>query len=109
MKSSNKTNGYYKYVSSKVFNLEALYNMHRIEIEDLIQRYRCYSKPKIKDISKMFPCIDQETVDKISWLITKQLRNEILGLSLDDDSKEYPLKKFKNDLIAQSDKEAKKI
>ena len=95
--------------SIEAFNLEALYNMHKIEIEDLIQRYRCYSKPKINDILKLFPNIDQSTMDNISWLITKQMRNEILGLSLGDDSKEYPLKKFKKDLIAQFDKEAKRI
>ena len=95
--------------SLEAFNLEALYNMHKIEIEDLIQRYRCYSMPKINDILKLFPNIDKETMDKVSWLITKQMRNEILGLSLGDDSKEYPLKKFKKDLIAQFDKEAKTI
>lgn len=101
-----KNNGSKKEINSiDAFNLESLYNMHKIEIEDLIERYRCYSNPKLDDILRLFPTVDKNSGMRISKLVIKRLRNEILGIPLVDDSKMYPLKKFKTDLIAQFDRE----
>lgn len=103
-----KNNGSKKEINTiEAFNLESLYNMHKIEIEDLIQRYRCYSDPKLDDILRLFPSMKKNTVSNISKMVIKRLRKEILGIPLVDDSKMYPLKKFKADLIGQFDREAK--
>lgn len=101
--------------SISTFHLKELYNEHKIELYDLLKRYSNYSKPKIHDILKMLLFSDIEVQNTISSdvqkriidssikLYVKTIKNMILGLPLGANEKQYPLKKFKEDIIDQLD------
>lgn len=87
--------------ANKAFHLEDLYECHEIEIEDLFSRYRNYRNRKIKEIISLFSTTGNTDVNNL-FLATK-LKKMILGFPICKGNKEYPLKKFKEDLIEQLD------
>lgn len=110
--------------SNDAFLIEELHNTCLIELEDLLTRLRNYAKPKISNIIKML-AVDSNVKNKIDSLqidtkakkalindiilsYHKSLRNEMLGIPLDDSgnsvNKEYPFRKFKIDIIEQIEK-----
>ena len=101
--------------SIKTFNIENIYNEHKIELKDLFDRYRNYCQPKRKDILRLFhedelsnlsQGIDKLTdkqIDAVLSLYAKKMKNLFLGLPLGAEGKEYPLRKFKEDIIEQLD------
>lgn len=97
--------------SISVFHLEEMYNNHKLDLNDLLQRYRNYSKPKIHDILKMLVSAQSsdsqgtknEIIEESVRFYTKAIKNTILGLPLGAGNKQYPLKKFKEDIIEQLD------
>ena len=108
--------------SIEAFHLNELYSCHKIDITDIFTRYRNYSNPKIDEITKLF--IDERinTSDlrlnknqrdalykKIAKTYTKRIKQTILGLPLDTKDKQYPLRKFKEDIIEQLDETAQKM
>lgn len=76
-----------------LFHLEDLYNMHKIELHDFLERYKNYRYPKLKEIAAL---LQNSQIDK------NTLEKYILGFPVLDD-KEYPLKKFKKDIKKQLD------
>lgn len=99
---ANKDNIHVKLKSSSkkfnqtvsLFHLEELYNMHKIELCDFLERYKNYRYPKIKEISLLL---------KNRQLNRSILEKYILGFPILDDKKQYPLKKFKKDIKEQLD------
>lgn len=113
--------------SIKAFHLKELYNCQKIEINDLLKRYEKYSNPKIKNILETI--ILPSLGDKINELKSRfsstnnsdeyineflggviktyieSSKNEILGIPIDNDGKDFPFKKFKEDIIKQFDEE----
>ena len=109
--------------SNDAFLIEELYNTCTTELEDLLIRYRNYAEPKLNDIEKLLsvgselstelkslPISDGEQtklLNKVLHLFNKSMRNQILGIPLDSSGrevdKEYPLRKFKKDIIKQLD------
>ena len=109
--------------SNDAFLIEELYNTCTTELEDLLTRYRNYAEPKINDIVKnlsvgselateleSLSISDSEKnnlLNKILLLFNKSMRNQILGIPLNSSGqkvdKEYPFRKFKNDIIEQLD------
>ena len=104
------------------FHLNELYSCHKIDMENLFTRYRNYSKPKIDEITKL---VLSETLDtngldlndeqkeqlyqRVASTYTKRIKKAILGLPLGAEGKEYPLRKFKEDIIEQLDATRKKM
>ena len=108
--------------SIETFHLEEIYNEHKLNLQDLFTRYRNYSDPKIDEITKLILnerlnldelglSEDEKTklYQKIAKTYTKRIRNTILGLTLGAGDKQYPLRKFKEDIIEQLDETAKKM
>ena len=105
--------------SIKTFHLGGIYNKHKIELKDLFDRYRNYCQPKRKDILRLFhedelkdklknldiknEKIRDKQIDAILSLYAKKMKNMFLGLPLGAEGKEYPLRKFKKDIIEQLD------
>lgn len=101
--------------SIETFNLEDIYNEHKIELEDLFTRYRNYSKPKIDEITKLIvnaqlsTQASNDTVNQVAKIYTKRIKRTILGLPLGAGDKQYPLRKFKEDIIEQLDNTRQKM
>ena len=101
--------------SIRTFHLEQIYNKHKIDLEDLFNRYRNYCKPKIDEITKLVlqaqlgdDCNDK-TISTIAKTYSQRMKNMILGIPLGAKDKEYPLRKFKEDIIEQLDKTYKNM
>ena len=94
--------------SNSIFHLEQFYNEHKIEIQDLFERYKWYTKPKMCDILKFIltpeqtEMLPEEEINNLLEEYATNLKDCILGIPLKNES-EYPLKKFKLDLIEQLD------
>lgn len=104
--------------SIKTFHLERIYNEHKIELKDLFDRYRNYCQPKRKDILRLFhedelkkriDGLTETQINRILSLYAKKMKNMFLGLPLGAEGKEYPLRKFKEDIIEQFDTTRKKM
>lgn len=112
--------------SLKTFHLKDIYNEHKIDLKDLFTRYRNYSKPKIDEITKLIlseqldieiPELNKEQKKKLKEQLykrvastyTKRIKRTILGLPLGAEGKEYPLRKFKEDIIEQLDETARNM
>ena len=98
--------------SIKTFHLGRIYNEHKIELNDLFERYRNYSQPKRKDILRLFHeddlkngigKLNDNQINAVLSLYAKKMKNLFLGLPLGAEGKEYPLRKFKEDIIEQLD------
>lgn len=87
--------------SVKVFNLENLYNCHVVELKDVFNRYRNYCYLKRKEIARLVYC--NQCDDVILALYAKEMKKILLGLPIANENAEYPLKKFKEDIIKQLD------
>ena len=105
--------------SIKTFHLTEIYNEHRVEIEDLVNRYHNYSNPKIDEITKLILHekfaseglqLSEEQIESFYQAFVEtynqRIRGIILGIPLITEGKEYPLRKFKEDIIKQLDKTA---
>lgn len=108
--------------SINAFHLKELYSCHKLDLKDLFTRYRNYSKPKIDEITRLFlnEKINLDEFDlsekqkndlypKIASTYTKRIKQAILGLPLGAGEKQYPLRKFKEDIIEQLDSTVKKM
>ena len=104
--------------SIKLLHLTQIYNEHKIELKDLFDRYRNYCQPKRKDILRLFHEDDmknsidgltEKQIDAVLSLYAKKMKNMFLGLPLGADGKEYPLRKFKEDIIEQLDATRKRM
>ena len=101
--------------SIEAFHLNELYSCHKIELEDLLTRYRNYSKPKIDEITKLIVNAQlniqasDDTVNQVAKIYTKRIKRTILGLPLGAGDKQYPLRKFKEDIIEQLDNTRQKM
>ena len=84
--------------------------------------YFFFSKPKIDEITRLilnekinldeFDLNEKEKKDlyqKIASTYTKRIKWTILGLPLGAGDKQYPLRKFKEDIIEQLDATVKKM
>lgn len=95
--------------SKKVLHLEEIYNMHRLDLLDFLNRYKNYSDPERKFFAKLFESainakkIDESQMNYFFDVISKQLEKQILGMHDVPDGKQYPLKKMKEDLKKQLD------
>ena len=87
--------------SVNVFNLEDLYNCHVVELKDIFVRYRNYCYLKRKEIARLVYC--GKCDDAILALYAKEMKKILLGLPIANENAEYPLKKFKEDIIKQLD------
>ena len=97
--------------SKKTFHLEEIYNKHKLDLKDLLMRYRNYNAPKIDDILNVFLDTELDNIhiskdekEKFVQLYTKKIKDVFLGLPIGCGNKQYPLRKFKEDIIDQLDK-----
>jgi len=104
--------------SIETFHLDKIYNEHTIELKDLFDRYRNYCQPKRKDILRLFhedelkndiEGLTEKQIDAVLSLYAKKMKNMFLGLPLGAEGKEYPLRKFKEDIIEQLDETVKNM
>ena len=94
--------------SKAFFYLEDIYNMHKLDLSDFLNRYKRYCDPKRKEIIKLFhnPAnqpIDENQLEIFLDIMSSKLEKELLGMIECDDSKQYPLKKMKEDIKKQLD------
>lgn len=74
-----------------IFKINERYNEHKYELNNILKRYRFYSKSKLSEIIKLLSNIKD----------TSEFERIILGLPIGLNNKEYPLRKFKEDIIKQ--------
>lgn len=74
-----------------MFKINERYNEHKYELNNILRRYRFYSKSKLSEIIKLFSNIKD----------TSEFERIILGLPIGLNNEEYPLRKFKEDIIKQ--------
>jgi len=77
--------------SLEIFKINERYNEHKGELNNILKRYRFYSKSKLTEIAALFPNIKASS----------ELERIILGLPIGLNNEEYPLRKFKKDIIKQ--------
>lgn len=100
--------------SINTFHLEQIYNTHQIEIKDLFLRYSNYSHPKRMDILRLFykkglKKNKEKQIDKILSIYAMKMKKVFLGLPLGVQNEQYPLRKFKEDIIEQLDEAVEKM
>jgi 5-methylcytosine-specific restriction endonuclease McrA len=94
----------------EAFHLNELYSCQKIELNDLFARYRHYCKPKIDEIISLVLKVQLGTYYNgnlnsiVAKAYTRRIKNIILGKPLNIRDKQYPLRKFKEDVIEQLDK-----
>lgn len=100
--------------SKEIFHLEDIYNMHKLDLSDFLNRYRKYCDPKRKEIIKLFhdsadinARIEDDQLEIFLNIMSSKLEKELLGMIECEDSKQYPLKKMKEDLKKQLDSSKK--
>ena len=74
-----------------MFKINERYSEHKYELNNILRRYRFYSKSKLSEIIKLFSNIKD----------TSEFERIILGLPIGLNNEEYPLRKFKEDIIKQ--------
>ncbi len=99
--------------ADEAFHLEDLYNMHDLELEDLFARYRIYNKSRLKNILTVICSAQNTSISKLSKAMISaescRLKKVILGFPLGNGDRQYPLKKFKEDIVKQLDDTCKKM
>lgn len=99
--------------ADEAFHLEDLYNMHDLELEDLFTRYRIYNKSRLKNILTVIYSAQNTSITRqFKNMISSEscrLKNVILGFPLGNSDRQYPLKKFKEDIVKQLDDTCKKM
>ena len=70
-------------------------------MNDLFSRYRNYRNHKIREIISLFHKTTDININ--NFIFAGKLKKMILGLPIYKGNKEYPLKKFKEDIIEQLD------
>ena len=88
-------------VSNAAFHLLENYKLHEIELRDLLIRFRNYAMPKRMHILKMLKGVSTADLDKFLIFYNNLFQEQILGLPLDVGTCDYPLRKFKKDIIKQ--------
>ena len=74
-----------------MFKINERYNEHQYELNNILQRYRFYSKRKLSEIIKLLSNIKD----------TSKFERIILGLPIGLNNEEYPLRKCREDIIKQ--------
>ena len=88
--------------SIKMFHLNEIYSKHTLELNDLTKRYE---KCTPQQFNALFNFITKDLQISIS---KENLKKLMMGLPIST-TKEYPLRKFKEDIINQLEEESKKI
>jgi RNase H-fold protein (predicted Holliday junction resolvase) len=89
--------------------LNELYSCQEIELNDLFARYRHYCKSKIDEITSLVlkAQLGRGYNGNLNSIVVKaythRIKNIILGKPLNVRDKQYPLRKFKEDIIEQLD------
>lgn len=93
----------------EAFHLNELYSCQEIELNDLFARYRHYCKSKIDEITSLVlkAQLGRGYNGNLNSIVvkayTRRIKNIILGKPLNVRDKQYPLRKFKEDIIEQLD------
>ena len=99
--------------ADEAFHLEDLYNMHDLELEDLFARYRIYNKSRLKNVLTVIHSARNTSITRQSKAMISaescRLKKVILGFPLGNGDRQYPLKKFKEDIVKQLDDTCKKM
>ena len=80
--------------SDRVFHLTAYYNAHQADLKDILFRYQYFTGSKLDEL-KGLNLIKPTPANKDLH------RDFILGLPLMTENMEFPLRKFKNDILEQ--------
>ena len=86
--------------AKKLFHIDEIYTKHILELNDIIERYK---KCTPKQFNALYNFMTNDLKIRIS---EKNLKKLILGLPIDA-TKEYPLRKFKEDIIDYIEEKAK--
>lgn len=87
--------------SDRVFHLTAYYNAHQADLKDILFRYQYFTGSKLdelKGLNLIKPTLANKDLH----------RDFILGLPLMTENMEFPLRKFKNDILEQLEEAKKK-
>lgn len=71
----------------KLFCIDELYNCHTVALEDIINRFEMYPHGKEAEMQRLFKKSEEE------------IKNVIYGFSLNQEKNEYPLRKFREDIV----------
>ena len=91
--------------SIKMFHLNEIYSKHTLELKDLTDRYENCTPQQLDALFNFITFITNDLQISIS---KEKLKKLIMGLAINR-TKEYPLRKFKEDIINQLEEESKKI
>ena len=86
--------------SIRIFHLKELYKKHQQELKNLIKRIQSAKEPRIEEYA--MPYFGKE-YDVLNPSEKEELRKFLLGVPILLNEEDYPLKKFKMDIIKQID------
>lgn len=89
------------HASDKVFNLTELYQAHQVDLKDLLEKYVNVTGANLDELADKY----YKGKGKITDENKQSLRRILLGLPIKIENADYPLRKFKEDIIDQLDKE----
>lgn len=97
IETSNESNSYSKkiHADAGLLAIEELYSRHKLDLNDLLSRYTLYGKFKRADLCKLLGFSEN------------LMKNLVYGLPIENKKGEdYPLHKFKKDILEQLEKES---
>lgn len=89
------------HASDEVFNLTELYKAHQADLKDLLEKYVNVTGANLDELADKY----YKGKGKITDEDKQSLRRILLGLPIKIENADYPLRKFKEDIIDQLDKE----
>jgi hypothetical protein len=89
------------HLSNKIFHLTELYNAHQSDLKDLLEKYVSVTGANLDELADKYYNGKKNITDKEK----ESLRKILLGLPIKIENGDYPLRKFKEDIIDQLDKE----
>lgn len=89
------------HASDEVFNLTELYKAHQADLKDLLEKYVNVTGANLDELADKYYKGKGEVTDEDK----QSLRRILLGLPIKIENVDYPLRKFKEDIIDQLDRE----
>lgn len=89
------------HLSNKIFHLTELYNAHQADLKDLLEKYVNVTGANLDEFAEKYYSGKKNITDKEK----ETLKRILLGLPIKVENCDYPLRKFKEDIIEQLDKE----
>ena len=87
------------HASDEIFHLTELYKAHQADLKDLLEKYINTTGVNLSELAKKYYNENDVTEER-----KENLRRVLLGLPIKINNDDYPLRKFKEDIIDQLDR-----